>query len=123
MMSDQRIVVTVDDSVISEDGSDVMKASSGDKAPSVVLGTGAIRTPFLHSDFITADPIIFRDELTRAQSVAAGAAILASEHTVGLLYASDVDAHQAPYGAVPVHNSLDAHNWIIGNNWRHSASR
>lgn len=118
MMVDQQILVDVDDSVMSEDGSDAMQASRGDKAPSVVLDTATSHAPFLHSDFIAADPVIFRDELTRAQSVAAGAAVLASEHTAGLLYSSDVDAHQAPYGAVPMRNSLDAHNWIAGNIWR-----
>lgn len=123
MMIDQQILVAVDDRVTNEDGNDAMQASPGDKAPSVVLVTATIHAPFLHSDFIAADPISFRDELTRAQSVAAGAAVLASEHTAGLLYSSDVDAHQAPYGAVPVLNSLDAHNWIRGNIWRDHTHR
>lgn len=121
MMIDEYTLVTHDIGIVSDER-DTAHATQESVAASVLIAAPN-RSPFLHSDFITSDPIIFRDELTRAQSVAAGAAVLASEHTAGLLYSSDVDAHQAPYGAVPVLNSLDAHNWIRGNIWRDHTHR
>lgn len=120
-MIDQRILV-VDDDGIACDERDTAQATQESVASSALI-VAPIRSPFLRSDFITAHPATFRDNLTTAQSRATGAATLAAEHTAGLLYSSDVDAHQAPYGAVPVLNSLDAHNWIRGNLWSDATRR
>lgn len=121
MMIDQHIL-TIDDDGIVSDEHDTAHTRQESVASSALIASPN-RSPFLHSDFITSDPVIFRDDLTTAQSHADGAATLAAEHTAGLLYSSDVDAHQAPYGAVPVLNSLDAHNWIRGNIWRDHTHR
>lgn len=65
-----------------------------------------IRTPFQHSEYITADPITNHDELTRAQS-RGSAAHMSGDHFDRLLYGFDVENHLSPYGVAPTPNSLD----------------
>jgi hypothetical protein len=64
--------------------------------PATEAATHIIRGPFQHSDFITADPIANRDELTRAQSRNSAAAHMSGDHVDRL-----------PYGAASTPNSLD----------------
>jgi hypothetical protein len=102
-MIKQRVMATA--------GDDLAEEASNDAAPVVVFAEENIRTPFLHSEFITADPVTNHDELTMAVSHAAEAARLCGEHFVRLLYGFTVDAHVSPYGIVPTRNSLDSRDW------------
>jgi hypothetical protein len=92
-------------------GDDIAEEASNDATPVVVFAAENIRTPFLHSEFITADPVTNHDELTLAVSHAPEAARLCGEHFVRLLYGFTVDAHVSPYGIVPTRNSLDSRDW------------
>ena len=102
-MIEQRFMATA--------GDDIAEEASNDATPVVVFAAENTRTPFLHSEFITADPATNHDELTMALSHAPEAARLCSEHFVHLLYGFTVDAHVSPYGVVPTPNSLDSRDW------------
>jgi hypothetical protein len=75
--------------------------------PATETAAQIIRTPFQHSDFIMADPIANRDELTMAQSRGSAAARMSGDHIDHLLYGLDVENHLSPYGVVPTPNALD----------------
>lgn len=75
--------------------------------PATETAAQIIRTPFQHSEYITADPITNHDELTRAQSHGSAAARMSGDHFDRLLYGFDVENHLSPYGVAPTPNSLD----------------